>query len=720
MNDSRAIHKNLNSGATASVNSENRKCWACHGNGSQPGSGHPANYDKPFNCTNCHVPGAGQNFNYTPNNSLLNVSQHYWNGTSIRTSAATSCYLCHNKSEMMLGISLDPDGGGTVYGGANGGNNSTSHYGKNRTDLRTWNSSRAVNCSYCHQNSSTAFSNAMTNPSYNKSIQNHTQSNSPTCINSTCHDSGWMHNSTLTRPSMPLPNSTYCQLCHSTKQQHNGTQSCTLCHVNTSSNDTIHPIKYLQVNGSYLTSNTSSVNCTNCHQGAGMTGFSTAPIIPEPLKHSSNLSNGTLWGTYWTSENSSCYYCHSDTKHNSTALGNISALLNSYNVRNGSLTTTQWCADCHYNDSINTDFKGSLWNPAPPYISYDNTGKGGWINHSSYFSSGYNDSVCKACHALNGSYAAASLNYSHSLDPGVGGNPNCITCHNLVTGLSGGAPSGINFTAANASVHNGTNSNNATVRGFAPVIGSCWACHDSDGNVTSGHPDRYKQPKTCTECHIGTGTFNTSAYNAIIVSEHFYGGANIKAGNSNSNISSCINCHENISEMITYNNDTDYGTSFTGDGIRLVGGNRSFYHYGADRSDLRTWNSSRAVNCSYCHQNSSTAFSNAMTNPSYNKSIQNHTQSNSPTCINSTCHDSGWMHNSTLTRPSMPLPNSTYCQLCHSTKQQHNGTQSCTLCHVNTSSNDTIHPIKYLQVNGSYLTSNTSSVNCTNCHQGVA
>jgi len=69
--------------------------------------------------------------------------------------------------------------------------------------------------------------------------------------------------------------------------------------------------------------------------------------------------------------------------------------------------------------------------------------------------------------------------------------------------------------------------------------------------------------------------------------------------------------------MILYNNDTDYG-SFTGDGIRSKGGNMSFYHYGKDRTDIRNGPS---ANCTYCHRNASTAFSSAMINASYNRSI---------------------------------------------------------------------------------------------------
>src|SRR3990172_8367398 len=583
----------------------------------------------------------------------------------------------------MLLVNNDPDTGSFAGDGIRltGGNRSFYHYGNPRPDIRTGISD---NCSYCHQNTSTAFTSAMVNAGYNSSIQNHTRSTfTPGCTSSVCHNSGWLHNSTLTRPALNSSNvSPFCQNFHPDKQK----------------------------NITYPLTNTSAVDCTSCHQ-TGIPGLN-APIIPDPLKHSSNLSNGSIWGTYWTSNNASCNYCHGDTKHSITAFGTVSNLLNDpNNTRNGPLTTTTWCADCHYNDAVNSFYNGSLLTPIPPTITVD-IGKSGWVNHSGYLTGGYKDSTCRLCHALNGTYSATSLNYSHSLDPGIAGGPNCLECHNL---NSPNAPAHINFTAANESVHFGMNSINATSQGYAAVIGSCWACHSSTGLVTSGHPDRYKTPKTCTECHLGTGTNNESAYNALVVTQHFYSGNSIKAGNSSSNISSCITCHENVPEMLLVNNDPDTG-SFIGDGIRLTGGNRSFYHYGNPRPDIRTGISD---NCSYCHQNTSTAFTSAMVNAGYNSSIQNHARSTfTPGCTSSVCHNSGWLHNSTLTRPALNSSNvSPFCQNCHPDKQKHNNTVDCSTCHINRTSQDTIHPIKYLQKNITYSLTNTSAVDCTSCHQ---
>ncbi len=493
------------------------------------------------------------------------------------------------------------------------------------------------------------------------------------------------------------------------KRPHNNSVMCEQCHGTNP-----HNVTYIQPDGS-LGNRSTAATCLDCHQ-TGLPGFTSAPIIPDPLKHSSNIANGSIWGTYWASELFSCIYCHGDTKHDIIALGKIDTLRqDTNNTKNGSLTATTWCADCHYSGS-NTNYLGNSWSPAPPTITSDNTGKPRWVNHSGYLTGGYKDSICKSCHTMNGTYSATSLNYSHSLDEGRAGNPNCIECHDLETGLN--APAGINFTAANASVHAGINSINATSRGYASIIGSCWACHDSDGNVTSGHPDRYKSPKKCDDCHLGTGSFNSSAYNAITVSQHYYGG-NIKAGNSTSNISSCINCHENVSEMILPNNDPDTG-SFAGDGVRLTGGNRSFYHYGRPRPDIRTGNKE---NCYYCHQNLSTSFQDAMQKPNVSSFIYNHTAGSFPDC--SICHGSGLIHNSTLSKPALT---SSFCLGCHRggigaarpIPAAHNSTMACWTCHQDP--NGTMfqappHGMMIPQSNGTYQRYDRGTpANCTSCH----
>ncbi|MDD5615883.1 MAG: S-layer protein domain-containing protein [Candidatus Methanoperedens sp.] len=720
-----SVHSGMNArnATNASVDALNGACWACHDTDGNI-SNNPASqvmgdiYNTPKKCIDCHL-SSGIYHTQSVSWGGLTVSEHYFAGDVIKagnsTSDISSCITCHeNVSEMIL-PNNDPDTGTFVGDGSRltGGNMSFYHYGKPRPDIRIWESGKTANCSYCHQNASTAFAGAMANASYNTSIQNHTAPgiNSPNCYNSTCHGSGWIHNSTLTRPSFTSTNSTYCQKCHS-KEKHNNTLNCNNCHIDSNSSDTIHPIKYLQTNKSYLRLSTSAVNCTNCHQNSSFwTGSPSVPIIPGVLKHSSNVSNGSIWNntSYWTSNSGSCYYCHGNTKHNQTALGTINFLLaDTNNTRNGTLSNTKWCADCHINTS-NANYSGTIFPSAPPLITIDNTGKSYWTNHSTYFGTGIKDSTCRSCHAMNGNYAGTSLNYSHSLDPRTSG-PDCLSCHD--TGKL--AQKRINNSAMNGTdaVHRNLNSNAINSSRVSAENKKCWGCHDSTGSQPSNDSmgSRFTTPYKCYDCHNSTSKPYSNVSTAPNVSEHFRGGDQIRAAsNASDNSSSCLVCH-NLGELkVIYAEDDSYNTNYS-----------LSSHYGKNRTDLRTWNGNQAVNCSYCHQNSTTIFETAMADASYNKSISNHsTRTNSPNCYNSTCHDSGWIHNSTLTRPSLDLPNSTYCISCHTTKQMHNGSTglNCTQCHIDSNSSDTIHPIKYMQTNGSFQTSNTSAVNCTSCHQ---
>ncbi|NJD51783.1 MAG: hypothetical protein FIB07_02845, partial [Candidatus Methanoperedens sp.] len=710
MNGTEAVHKDLNSNASnGGLSDENKKCWACHGDGSQP-SGHPARYKTPSNCADCHI-------NSSIPFAALQVSQHYWNGTSIASAATTSCYDCHNKSEMMLGANLDPDGAGSVYGGANGGSGSSSHYGKKRADYKNMQDTNNY-CYSCHNNVSAVFPFIDNN---NKTINNHSvnyPSTNPDCAD--CHFTGRLHDSTLTNPTFSLSNSTLCEGCHGltgsavikNKEKHNGSVECSQCHLN--STRSIHPVRYLnQDRISWDTSNTSAVNCTNCHQS----GFENAPIIPYPSKHSNNLSNGSLWNntTYWTSEASSCSYCHDNTSHNSTALGAINILLTDINnTRKGQISTTTWCADCHYNDASNSNYKGNLWNPIPPLITENNTNKDYWINHSSYLNSGYRDNVCETCHAINGSSSLDSMNYSHSLDEGVAGGPDCISCHN--TELGGGKQ--VNFIAMNDSnsIHKNLNSN-ASNGGLSDENKKCWACHGDGTKPTSGHPDNYKTPYNCDQCHVpGVGqNLNFTPTDTLLnVTAHYWNSTNI----GTAAITTCYDCHNTSEMMLGANLDPDGAGSVYG-GIN--GGSNSVSHYGKKRADYKNMQDTNNY-CYSCHNNVSAVFPFIDNN---NKTIANHSvnyPSTSPDCAD--CHFTGRLHDSTLTNPTFSLSNSTLCEGCHGlsgsaaikNKEKHNSTMECSQCHLNSTRN--IHPVQYLKQDRiSWETSKTNAVNCTDCHQ---
>ncbi len=727
MNTSGAIHStlNINAPSPGGYSSENKKCWACHGMGSEPAlGGHPSRYDTPYTCENCHIEGTGQNRNFTPS-SLLNVTQHYWNGSNIRTSAAVSCYSCHNTSEMMTG-NFDPDGAANVYGGINGGNTSVSHYGKKRTDYPQQGTNEY--CYRCHNNES-AYQVFPYTDLANATIANHStnyNSTNPGC--SSCHASGRLHNSTLFKPAINTwPNSSYCITCHGAGGSagiknlnlHNGYVNCTSCHMNSSRN--IHPVSYLQTDLTWNTAKSNAVNCTDCHQKT-LTGFTNAPLIPGILKHSYNPANGSIWNStsapYWTSGNSPCYYCHSNTKHNNSGLGTISSLLSTANTRNGALTGTQWCADCHYNDPVNTFYKGDLLNPVPPLVTVNNTGKTAWTNHTSYLTGGFKDTNCKLCHALNGSYAATSLNYSHSLNVGISGGPNCTQCHN--TGGSAGPGRLVNFSAMNASgaIHSTLNINAPSPGGYSSENKKCWACHGTGSEPAADkHPSRYDTPYTCENCHIeGTGQNRNFTPSSILnVTQHYWNGSNIRT----SAAVSCNSCH-NASEMMTGSFDPDGAANVYG-GIN--GGNTSVSHYGKKRSDYPQQGTNEY--CYMCHNNNS-APSVFPYSDIANATIANHStnyNSTNPGC--SQCHNTSRIHNSTLSKPS-PVTSS-FCLGCHGTAgtnatiknlEKHNNTLDCAVCHMNSTTD--VHPVKYRQKdNNTFLTSKTNAIDCTICHQGA-
>ncbi len=658
-NDTNAIHKNLNINAAHVLNltvyyDNNKRCWACHGNGSEPSTpnAHPTSYKMPDNCTDCHIQSVTQNFNFTPNNTLLNVTEHYWNAADIHTPAVSACYACHNRSEMLIPAN-DPDAGsGAVYGGANGGSNSSSHYGKKRADLRI---GISANCSYCHQNTSTAFATAMLDPAYNSSISNHSlnyPASNPPCTQ--CHNTGWIHNSTLIRPVLNLPNSSYCLACHGTGgsatiknlERHNSTSltalNCTNCHLNTSRS--IHPVRYLQQDGSsFSTLKTNAVNCTTCHQGTGLTNFSNATKIPTPINHSTNPYNGSLWNStpgYWTntSPQSACNYCHNKSAlHNSSGLGYIS-LIQGGNTKNQSLSGGYWCANCHYNGSApggKYSYNGNLFTPHPPEVNNKSglvpqSARDGtsFINHSWALATSYDDARCKACHnnsILDGGNSTSRY-FSHDVRPG---GPDCLACHDI-NGTGAPPDKKINASAMLLGVHKNLNQNATNTTILNSLNKGCWACHGI-GTEPTGHPANYKSPYACVECHNATTNFtspNITLQNEITRKKTY----------------------NHIPYNYTLSGPTGYGYKITSD----------------------YWNTS--VNCTACHSKSTVYFNVTFTTTNSLAANISHyaNKSNliSPTKTCTLCHKSpenstNWYAN--LTRHPAKSQNVSFCANCHNT-----------------------------------------------------
>ncbi len=230
------------------------------------------------------------------------------------------------------------------------------------------------------------------------------------------------------------PTTNACIPCHDGvnapfKRPHNDTVMCENCHGTNA-----HNMRFIQPDGTLGTNKSTAATCIDCHE-TGVPGFNS-PIISN-MKHSSKIDNGSVWGSYWSSErnNISCIYCHGNTKHDTIALGKIINLTDDVtNERNGSISITTWCADCHYNNTINHNYKGYLWNPVPPLITINNTNDNNrWIDHtnSNSLNGSYSDAICNSCHPINGTYPNFSSRYVHSITHLNYTEEVCRNCHGI-------------------------------------------------------------------------------------------------------------------------------------------------------------------------------------------------------------------------------------------------------------------------------------------------
>ncbi len=173
-----SIHANLNNASS----NLNRACWACHSNSTTPSTKHPM-HNPALTCTSCHV-------NITGKFNTLITTEHTLRADNITVNA--TCQLCHGKSQM---INLK---GKTM-------NSTISHYGKKRTDIIYLNKT-GTNCSYCHQDPASEFSDV-----FDKAARmNITHNGGISC--SSCHGEGRLHDTTLV--NLTGFNLSNCVQCH--------------------------------------------------------------------------------------------------------------------------------------------------------------------------------------------------------------------------------------------------------------------------------------------------------------------------------------------------------------------------------------------------------------------------------------------------------------------------------------------------------------------------
>gem|GEM_PF-7096833 len=395
-----SIHARLNATAVnTTTNVLNSACWACHGDGTQPASGHPAQYKTPKVCADCHVG--------SPQFNAPLVSEHFKNGADIQAAKGAStntlsCIACHEQVAGMVLTNNDPDTGSfdADGSGTRGGPNSPYHYGQLPANLTPDNPSY---CEYCHQdpNNATGFNAVFSNP-LNFNVEHHPRDPGYACIS--CHNSGHLHEAALQKP---VANTPFCQTCHPDKNQHNGVVTCIQCHTTDGHTPReIHGIKFIQTNGTWQPTQTSPANCETCHQGTGLTvdGFGTAPKVPAPVQHSADRG-GQKWGNYWADESGACAYCHGDTRHVTAALGKVEQVRAGRALK-AALAASTWCNACHVPGADGYASLGAAFGtPLPPGIlanqaNYPSTGTP--FDHSGFVTPGTTSNICAGCHNLTG------------------------------------------------------------------------------------------------------------------------------------------------------------------------------------------------------------------------------------------------------------------------------------------------------------------------------
>lgn len=176
------------------------------------------------------------------------------------------------------------------------------------------------------------------------------------------------------------------------------------------------------------------IACRFCHgpfHNVKASGCRDCHLVPQPFQH----SNGTKWGSYWTGndDDSSCKYCHTDSKHNETALGYANrGLKDPGNIVNASLNISQqWCAGCHVENY--TYYYGNNMTPVPPSIEAGGDyypANASPFDHTRAIRLDNSDSKCFACHSGEGQLRGSVTldRFIHSL----GRHKNsCSLCHTV-------------------------------------------------------------------------------------------------------------------------------------------------------------------------------------------------------------------------------------------------------------------------------------------------
>ncbi len=379
-NSTGAVHKNLNSGASATVNVENKKCWSCHGDGTQPASGHPSNYTTPKKCTDCHLSGVPK------------VDNHILNGVNngVNISTNVSCENCHNNSIIRFESTV---------------NASSSHYGT-KTNLAD-----TKDCIYCHKNPVNGniwggATDPYNSPTFPHSLTTTTKEECYSCHGNISAGAMSFHNIILSKP--PL-SSVSCLDCHRLGINMSATKidssvsstavhkdkNCLDCHAGATTGNM----------NTYSVMTSPPVNCTICH--ASLEHQPSAPDVQTTISckncHNNNGMYNNNAGTNGT-ENAVVHYLKNVTDTTTTPYGHT-----------GTIDTSN-CMICHGN--------GSLYTGDPNWGSPVNIS-----NSTRRIHTETTIAQCNGCHKDNTVATLENVDFHNaSLTAGAGGD-NCLGCH---------------------------------------------------------------------------------------------------------------------------------------------------------------------------------------------------------------------------------------------------------------------------------------------------
>ena len=422
------------------------------------------------------------------------------------------------------------------------------------------------------------------------------------------------------------------------KRPHNDTVMCESCHLTNP-----HNVVFVQPDGNYGT-RLSAASCPECHQGTvPNANFTRAPIISNPLRHSSNILNGSSWGNYWTnaSPKTACLYCHGITLHNISPIGRMLDWSPDYKMY-GDIGANFTCSGCHYKGDANWSQMNltfaSAGLPTPPEITNGTNWNGTSHKYYNHSLDVYDDQKCKLCHGMLLSANANMSEFLHNVAEGAGGEE-CLACHTSDQGIY----PAINIT--NFARHNNVNSTDGV---NTLSNGDCMVCH-YNFNFTEMMLSGFTTPtKICTECHI-EGNFS-----APIIKNHRP--PRLPARSPGANISTtayCSTCHNNSINQFAYSVNASaghYGTNASL--IKPTVNQTAMPRFGfMNQTDASTYNK----DCNNCHNPS---------NPNYgNATLITVPHTGSATC--NKCHVNG--NASNLHNGTLAMPQTFSCLDCHTT-----------------------------------------------------